>query len=196
MDREHISPGYYPDPENPGVERWWNGQGWSDTRRYPGEGGQDDSSFRDSASSAPLASPDTAWAKTAQSFTEAVDDSSGAQSGVGNSTTGSASMSIPRFSVATPPRTTPNIVLVKGGWGWRAAIFTFMSFVGAFILSIATMVVIGALNTKSDDPSAFSVEGTPAFIFFVAGVVAFFSLIGAVPAGIIAGFVMRKPSNR
>lgn len=27
-------PGYYPDPENPGMERWWNGQGWSDARRY------------------------------------------------------------------------------------------------------------------------------------------------------------------
>lgn len=26
-------PGYYPDPENPGMERWWNGQGWSDARR-------------------------------------------------------------------------------------------------------------------------------------------------------------------
>lgn len=30
------NPGYYPDPENPGMERWWNGQGWSDSRRPAG----------------------------------------------------------------------------------------------------------------------------------------------------------------
>jgi len=32
---EYRSPGFYPDPENPMRERWWNGQGWSDS--YQGD---------------------------------------------------------------------------------------------------------------------------------------------------------------
>lgn len=27
------NPGWYPDPDGGGAERWWNGAGWSDTRR-------------------------------------------------------------------------------------------------------------------------------------------------------------------
>jgi len=29
--REYRTPGYYPDPDDPFRERWWNGQGWSDS---------------------------------------------------------------------------------------------------------------------------------------------------------------------
>ncbi|TPW70037.1 DUF2510 domain-containing protein [Schumannella sp. 10F1B-5-1] len=27
------SPGWYPDPDRAGAQRWWNGAGWSDARR-------------------------------------------------------------------------------------------------------------------------------------------------------------------
>ena len=33
-------PGFYPDPENPGEERWWNGQAWSEERRPIASGAQ------------------------------------------------------------------------------------------------------------------------------------------------------------
>ena len=32
---DYRSPGFYPDPEDPTRERWWNGQGWSDS--YQGD---------------------------------------------------------------------------------------------------------------------------------------------------------------
>lgn len=33
MAEQYKSPGWYPDPEGKPGERWWNGAGWSDTRR-------------------------------------------------------------------------------------------------------------------------------------------------------------------
>lgn len=36
---DYRSPGYYPDPEGIDRERWWNGQGWSDSYREEEEDG-------------------------------------------------------------------------------------------------------------------------------------------------------------
>ena len=33
MAEENKRPGWYPDPSGVGGERWWNGAGWSDSRR-------------------------------------------------------------------------------------------------------------------------------------------------------------------
>lgn len=33
MAEQYTSPGWYPDPDGKAGERWWNGAGWSDSRR-------------------------------------------------------------------------------------------------------------------------------------------------------------------
>jgi len=34
---ENLSPGYYPDPNDPSTQRWWNGQAWSGENGRPAE---------------------------------------------------------------------------------------------------------------------------------------------------------------
>ena len=173
-------PGWAPDPERPGMLRWWNGLGWSDARKAPDAGtARTMSAATQAVEGSTVTAQDVARTTATKKLTQVVPGYS-AQASTGAGTALPAAATAAKAVGALNPFATGAVAL--GVLGFGIGLWGVLPLIG-LVLSVAGIVRARRLANDGSKRTGLS-QSLAGLVLSVVGLIRWLPLIAELPQGV------------